>query len=81
MNDTIEAMSKVARKLADLKVILGDALADSHPVKYMEIRELINDCQEIMAIHCDCSPIKLITGNVEEINNYDKKKRNVKVHA
>jgi hypothetical protein len=69
MNDrqTVETMSKVAQKIASAKKILSDALSESHPNKYMEIRELLNDCQEIMAIHCDVAPIRLITGQIEEI--------------
>lgn len=69
---SVKAMSDVARKLADIKKILGDALSESHPTKYMEIRELLNDCQSIMAEHCDCAPIKLISGDVDDIvYNYE----------
>ena len=66
---TVETMSKVSQKIALIKNIVANALAETHPEKYMEIRELLNDCQEIMAIHCDTAPINLINGNVEKIIN------------
>lgn len=65
--ETVRAMSKVAQKISLAKNEVANSLKESDPVTYMKIRELLNDCQEIMAIHCDTSPIKLISGRVDEI--------------
>jgi hypothetical protein len=59
---TVEAMSTVSRKLAAAK-----ELSKSSPDLYGDLREIFNDCQEILAIHCDCPPIWLIAGRVEDI--------------
>lgn len=64
--ETIKVFSQVAKKLAEMKTHLG-ILQDKFPNEYMAIREKMNDCQEIMAIHCDCAPIRLIAGQVDEI--------------
>ena len=61
--ETVEAMSRVAGILAKVK----GTVARSEPALYMEIRDLLCDCQEIMAIHCDCAPIRLIAGQIDEI--------------
>mgnify|MGYP003346693192 CR=1 FL=1 len=59
---TVETMSRVAGILAKVKTIIS-----AEPQLYLEIRNLLNDCQEIMALHCDCAPIRLISGQVDEI--------------
>lgn len=61
---TVETMSRVAGILADMKHFAAGRM-DSEI--YAAIRERINECQEIMAIHCDCAPIRLIAGKVNEI--------------
>lgn len=64
---TIECMSQVSGKIALAKDAAGRHLRESNPEAYKEIREHLNDCQELMAIFCDCAPIKLIAGNIEDI--------------
>ena len=64
--ETIAIFSQVAQKLAEMKTHLG-ILHDKFPSEYTAIREKMNDCQEIMATYCDCAPIRLIAGQVDEI--------------
>lgn len=64
---TIEVLSQISQKLSNLKFEIANVVDD--PVKYMGLREYINDCQEIMGIYCDCAPIRLINGNVDDILN------------
>jgi len=66
--ETVEVFSHIAKKLAEMKLSLG-ILHDKFPKEYMEIREKMNDCQEIMALHCDCAPIRLIAGQIDDIVN------------
>lgn len=63
--DTVELLSKIAQKLSKLKLDIADTVGDKS--KYMELREHINDCQDMMAIYCNCAPIRLINGNIDEI--------------
>lgn len=65
---TVETMSAVAQKIAEAKREVANALSETQPLTYNKIREMLNDCQEIMAIHCDTSPFKLICGRLDEIN-------------
>lgn len=51
----VEVMSRVAGIIARVKA------------QFPQARELLNDCQEIMASHCDTAPINLIAGNVDRI--------------
>ena len=51
----VEVMSRVAGIIAQVKV------------QFPQARELLNDCQEIMASHCDTAPINLIAGNLDKI--------------
>ena len=54
--ETVVAMSKVAQKISQAR---GRLL--------VEVKELLDDCQEIMALHCDCAPAQLIEGQVDII--------------
>lgn len=60
-------MSRVSGKIAMAKEAAARRLLESDPEGYREIREHLNDCQEIMALFCDCAPIKLIAGRLDEI--------------
>lgn len=51
-------------KLAALKHFLSESVDRD---VYLKAREMIGDCQEKMATHCDCAPIRLIAGNADEI--------------
>jgi F0F1-type ATP synthase beta subunit len=64
--ETIRVFSQISQKLAQLKFEIANTLSNDDR-KYMHLREYINDCQEIMSIHCDCAPIKLINGNIDDI--------------
>lgn len=66
MKDAVECMSRVSGKIAMAKRVAA-RLMESDPEGYREIREYLNDCQEMMAVFCDCAPIKLIAGRVDEI--------------
>jgi hypothetical protein len=65
--ETVSAMSRVAQILAVCKQSASIYLRESNPAAYEEIRNLLGDCQEILAVACDCAPIKLIAGQVDEI--------------
>lgn len=64
---SVEVMSRVAGILAKTKGIIAKKVKPEDPGLYTEIRNLLGECQEIMAIHCDCAPIRLIAGQVDEI--------------
>lgn len=64
--ETVELLSSLAQKLAHMKAHLG-VLQEQYPSEYTAIREKMNDCQEMMAIYCDCAPIRLINGQVDII--------------
>lgn len=66
IDDDIKILIKVAKKIADAKVKLG-VMADKHPIDYMNIRHSLNEIVDEMANYCNCSPIKLIFGDLEEI--------------
>jgi hypothetical protein len=67
--DTVEVMAKVAQKIAQAKKAVGDLLDKRmcNYETYAHIRDQLDDGQELMAIHCGCAPIRLITGQVDEI--------------
>lgn len=58
--ETLEIFSKIAGKLAVLKGEI--AILPITRQKYTQLREMINDCQELMAIKADVAPIRLISG-------------------
>ena len=58
--ETLEIFSKIAGKLAILKGEI--AILPITREKYAELREMINDCQEFMAIKADVAPVRLISG-------------------
>ena len=60
-------MSRVAGILSQIKGKVGENLRLENLEAYIEIRELLCDCQEILAVHCDTAPIRLIAGQVDEI--------------
>lgn len=66
---TVDAMAKVAQKIAHAKKAVGDLLdkrmCDYETYAY--IRDQLDDGQELMAVYCGCAPIRLITGQVDEI--------------
>lgn len=64
--ETVETMSQVAQKIALLKKELA-FLCEEDCENFLRLRELMNDCQAIMASYCDCAPIRLITGQVDDI--------------
>lgn len=70
--ESIECMSKVAGILAQLKHYVNVHVKPTNPDLYVEIRERLADCQTEMAVYCDCAPIMLIAGKVDEImeNHY-----------
>jgi hypothetical protein len=62
----IEVMSQVSQKLAFAKVNLSKLFQDK-PEEYFNFRDLIYDCEELMGQYCDCAPIKLINGQIDDI--------------
>jgi hypothetical protein len=64
--EVVEIMSKVCEKLSQARVNLGNLLKDQ-PEDYFKFREEIFDCEELMAKYCDCAPIRLIAGQVDDI--------------
>lgn len=68
----VEMMSLICQKLTHARVCLSEILGESTPQEYFRFRDIIFDCEEIMARYCDCAPIKLIAGQVDEIiENYE----------
>lgn len=65
--ETVECMCRVAALLAKAKGVVAEHLKKDSLEAYMEIRDLLGDCQEILAVHCDTAPIRLIAGRVDEI--------------
>ena len=65
--ETVKVMSHIAQKLAGVKSLVSTFIREENPNAYMQIREEINDCQALMAVFCDTSPIRLISGQVDEI--------------
>jgi hypothetical protein len=66
--NAVEAMSQVAQILVTIK---GIAAHCDLPLQRM-IKEQIGDCQSIMALYCDCSPYRLMGGEIDEImKNYE----------
>jgi hypothetical protein len=75
--EVVELMSLVCQKLAHARVCLSEVFGEKKPEEYFRFRELVFDCEEIMAKYCDCAPIKLIAGQIDEIiENYNKETAN-----
>jgi len=64
--EVVETFCKIAQKLSYAKKHLS-ILAENHPAEYFKVREELFDCQELMALFCNCAPIKLIAGKVDDI--------------
>jgi len=62
----VEVMSQVSQKLAFAKFDLFKLLRDK-PKEYFDIKDLFYDCEELMGKYCDCAPIKLINGKIDDI--------------
>lgn len=76
--EVIKACAEVAQTLAKVKHKVAIHLREKDVAAYEDIRNQINDCQEVLAILCDCAPIKLMSGRVEEIwQNLDWKNKRV----
>lgn len=68
----VEAMCQIAQILVTIK---GMASSCERPLQRL-IKEQIGDCHEIMARYCDSAPIKLMSGQVDEImDNHHHVKR------
>lgn len=65
--EVVEIFSKISQKLTNARVELGKLLAENEPEQYFKFREIIFDCEDMMALYCDCAPIKLIAGQVDDI--------------
>lgn len=65
--ETVECMSRVSGLLALVKGKVAEHIRTDNLAAYTEIRDLLGDCQEILAVHCDTAPIRLIGGQVDEI--------------
>lgn len=64
--EVVEIMSKVCGKLAHARLHLSE-IFNKDTENYKKFREIIFDCEELMAKYCDCAPIKLIAGQVDDI--------------
>jgi hypothetical protein len=65
--EVVQIMSIVSQKLANARVCLSELLGENKPEDYFRFRELIFDCEELMAKYCDCAPIRLIAGDIDSI--------------
>ena len=62
-NDIKQLFVRMAQKLACAKGELA-MLKVSDYQTYSKIRNYLDDCQELMALHLDVAPIRLIKGNL-----------------
>lgn len=65
--ETVECMCRVAGLLAKAKGVVATHLKQDNLEAYREVREILGDCQEVLALHLDVAPIRLISGQVDEI--------------
>lgn len=67
--EVIELLSKVCQKLSQSKGFLGELFHQNkiNFDEYSKIRNLINDSYTEMAVYCDCAPIRLISGQIDDI--------------
>lgn len=65
--DTIKIMSDVAGNLARAKEVIQE-IREDYPEVYSKARDLMGDCQDIMARYLDTAPINLIAGKVDDIS-------------
>lgn len=71
--ETVELLCFLAGKLSSLKAFLAENVGDEI---YLKAREVLSDCQEKMALHCDCAPIRLIANQADIIiENLDFSKK------
>jgi len=56
----LETFCEIAKNLSKAKILIATSNIDKKD--YIEVRELLGDCIELMAIKADTSPIKLISG-------------------
>lgn len=61
--NAVEAMSQVAQILVTIKGMVS--ICDRKT--YRMVNEQLGDCHEIMARYCDAAPVKLMSGQVDEI--------------
>ena len=62
-DDIKKLFIRMAQKLACAKGELA-MLKVSDYKTYSKIRDYLDDCQELMALHLDVAPIRLIKGNL-----------------
>jgi hypothetical protein len=60
--EMLEVFCQISANLAKAKALIAENVKDRE--KYIEIRNILGDCQEVMAIKADTAPINLISGNV-----------------
>jgi hypothetical protein len=61
--NAVDAMSQVAQILVTIKGMVSECDQKT----YRMVKEQLGDCHEIMARYCDTSPLKLMSGQVEQI--------------
>lgn len=67
--EVVELLSNVSQNLSQAKGHLAE-LYHQNKInfdEYGKIRNLIGDCYTLIAVHCDCAPIRLISGQVDDI--------------
>lgn len=62
--ETLEIFCKISANLAIVKSMVAENVNDRE--KYINIRNILGDCQELMAIKADTAVINLISGRVLE---------------
>lgn len=65
----VEIMSRTCQRMSQMKGHLGELykLNKINFDEYSKIRNLINDSYTDMAVYCDCAPIRLISGQIDDI--------------
>lgn len=63
--ETLDVFCKISQKIAIAKgVVAANCLNGKQDESYKKIRNLLDDCVELMAIKADVAPIRLISGSV-----------------
>lgn len=65
--EILEIFCKISQKIAIVKgIVAANCLNGKQDKTYIEIRNLLDDCVELMAIKADVAPIRLITAELKD---------------
>lgn len=61
---TVKIFCEIAKNISLAKGIVASHCLNKQDKEYIEVRKLLDDCLELMAIKADVAPIRLITADV-----------------